>query len=60
MDKAMLERALHYCEDLLGDMDWRVQISDLDGFDTEEELQKYVSDLKDFVKELKEVSDAEG
>ena len=55
--RRLLTLSLKYSESLLGDMHWQLQIfeSGMDGFDTKEEMQKYASDLQDFVNELKGV-----
>lgn len=53
----LLTLSLKYSEALSDDMHWRVQIfeSGVDGFDTKEQMQKYASDLQDFVNELREI-----
>lgn len=65
MDKAMLERALHYCEASLEDMQWvwfgtktelmsfNMDTNGTKSFDTEEELESYLSDMQDFVREFR-------
>lgn len=72
MDKTTLERALHYCEASLEDMRWHwfgtktdlmsfnMDTNGTKSFDTEEELESYLSDMQNFVSEFRRKIDAEG
>lgn len=72
MDKATLERALFYIEASLEDMQWvwfgtktelmsfNMDTNGTQSFDTEEELESYLSDMQDFVGEFRRKIDGEG
>lgn len=67
MDKATLERALHYCEASLKDLQWQWSTMNLEGFnmntsgtqsfDSADDVDHYLEGMAYFVDHLKEMLD---